>query len=439
MNRGICVRSNDVDKICYQTLEASLKHLGQLRLAEYTGAASVLALLPTIGALFGAPTTEIWRLLTIVPLGVVLQWHSPLGGAILPVHVEDYEDDTETDKRAIIKNARFHAKRPRKTGDTAKETYPKQQVHEIMARIRQAESKRLAKGHLWLGLLAMIILFVGAQAAMIIVEQGGVLPWWCISRWWMHLWYLLVTSTAIAENWAQLPFKENWKLFVSDIPYDISVRDGEDALSKFGKEDITGHQVLHQLASLRAGAVTFHGSNQFTRPRNVVLVIVSVTNQGRNRVRQLLRLLCKCTSIATFVTGTALFASVQLLALPMAVMTLTLILAAGVFGRAIIGWIVSGVDRTEPLIHLIADTTQEAQKIIAQILSLGDGGGQDTNGNEVRNIQVELAGHIFISQRRVASRSPWYRRTFGVLAEPFDLRKLGVPQNTSPMSEITAV
>lgn len=37
----------------------------------------------------------------------------------------------------------------------------------------------------------MIVLSFGAQAAMIVVEQGGVIPWWCVSRWWMHLWYVL--------------------------------------------------------------------------------------------------------------------------------------------------------------------------------------------------------------------------------------------------------
>jgi hypothetical protein len=157
---------------------------------------------------------------------------------------------------------------------------------------------------------------------------------------------------------------------------------------------------------------------------DAVLVMISVANQGQDRVRAVLRLVSKCASIATFVTGTALFASVQLLALPVATMTVTLILAAGVFGRAITGWIVSGVSKTEPLIHVIVNTTQEAQHVIARILSLDEYGSQKTGTNEVRKVQVELSGHVFVGQRRVGHRSPWWLRTLGVLASPFDLRKV---------------
>ncbi|KAL9636216.1 MAG: hypothetical protein Q9164_002957 [Protoblastenia rupestris] len=244
----------------------------------------------------------------------------------------------------------FRPEESRKSEDAQEERYTglDQVMEKILARMRQDDSQQLAKGHLWVGLLGMIVLSAGAQAAMIVVEQGGVIPWWCVSRWWMHLWYFLVTFTAIAENWAQFPFKETWKLFVSDIPYDVSIRNGDSILPKLKNPDASAHQVLHQLASLKAGTVTLRGSKQYTRPRNAVLVMVSVVNQGPDRYRSILRLVSKCTSIATFVTGTALFASVQLLALPVATMTLTLVLGAGVFGRAITGWIVSGVSKTEP-------------------------------------------------------------------------------------------
>ncbi len=240
-----------------------------------------------------------------------------------------------------------------------------------------------------------------------------------------------MTFTAIAENWAQLPFEESLKLFVSDVPYDVSIRSGDSILPKLENPNASASQVLHQLASLKAGTATLHGSKQYTRPRNAVLVMVSVVNRGQGRSRSLLRLFSKCASITTFIIGTALFASVQLLALPVAVMTLTLILAAGIFGRAITGWIVSGVNKTEPLIHVIVNTTQESQHVIARILSLDKYGSQATSGNEVRQIQVELGGHVFVNQRRVGHRSPWYLKTLGVLAEPFDLRKVDVSQNNS--------
>lgn len=238
-----------------------------------------------------------------------------------------------------------------------------------------------------------------------------------------------MTFTAIADSWARFPFKESWKLFVSDIPYDVSIRNGDSFEPKLKNPDASVHQVLHQLASLKAGTVMLHGSKQYTRPRNAVIVMVSVVNQGQNRIRSILRLVSKCVSIATFVTGTAIFASVHLLAMPVAAMSLTVIIGAGVFGRAITKWIVSNVSKTEPLIHEIVNTTQEAQDVIARILSI-DG---KVSGNQIRKVQVELGGHVFVDQRRVGHRSPWWLRTLGVLAKPFDLRSVDQSEATSPV------
>lgn len=218
---------------------------------------------------------------------------------------------------------------------------------------------------------------------------------------------------------------------MSDIPYQVDIRGGDSILPQLENPDGATKEVLHQLASLRAGTATLRGSKQYTRPRNTVLVMVSVVTKGQGRIRALTRLVCKCLSIATFVTGTAFFASVQLLAMPVAVMTLTLILAAGVFGRAITAWIVSGIGKTEPLIHVVVDTTHEAQHVIARVLSLDNYDSQETGGNEVRKIQVELGGHVFISQRRVGHRSKWYLKTLGVLAPPFDLRTVHHSETSS--------
>ena len=193
VNRGICVRSDDNYDLCFKAFNDTLANIDFLRAGEYTGAASVLALLPTIGALLGAPTTEIWRLLTVVPFGGCLAMTLSFGGAILPVRVEDYENDLNRHKVAIRRSVAFRPEESRQSEDAQEERYTglDQVMEKIFARMRQDESQQLAKGHLWVGLLGMIVLFAGAQAAMIVVEQGGVIPWWCVSRWWMHLWYFL--------------------------------------------------------------------------------------------------------------------------------------------------------------------------------------------------------------------------------------------------------
>ncbi|KAL8833476.1 MAG: hypothetical protein Q9170_004250 [Blastenia crenularia] len=413
MSRGICVRADSVDALCYSTLEATLENLNNLRSGEYNGAAGVLALLPTIGALLGAPTTEIWRLLTVVPFGGGIAMALSFGSAILPVRVEDYETDWNDDELTLGSIVTLRRKRGKPKENMELETSRKlnRLVEKIRSRMRQDESLRLRKDYLAFGLVGMALLFI-------------------------------VTLTAIADNWAQIPFKETWKLFVSDIPYDVTVSNGDKIKKKLEKPYPSVNEFLSQLSSMRNGTAIFSGSREYARPRNSVLIMVSVIKDSNERIGPYLRLFTKCTSIATFVTGTAFFASVQLLALPVAVMTLTLVLAAGVFSRAITGWIVSGVNQTEPMLHVIVNSTQEAQHVIARILSMDEDSEVQVDDDEARKIQVEIDGHIFVEQRRVARRTPWHIRILGVLSRPYDLRKVDaselyrkVESQESPPSE----
>jgi hypothetical protein len=243
--------------------------------------------------------------------------------------------------------------------------------------------------------------------------------------------YVLVTITAVAENYVQLPFSEEWKLFVSDIPYDIDVEGGDsihDALTT--DEDV--ETALKQLSTLKAATLLMRRQQQYTRPRNAVLIMVSVVNNANyQRINSFWRLLSKACSIAIFVTGTAFFASVQLLALPMAVMVLVLVLSAGVFGRAIASWIVNGVEKSEPMLHVIANTRAEACKIIASVLTLDKNVKMEGGG---RMVQVEIGGNVFVGSRRVATRSSWYVKFLGIMTHPFDLRKVSVVRSMSDES-----
>lgn len=136
------------------------------------------------------------------------------------------------------------------------------------------------------------------------------------------------------------------------------------------------------------------------------------------------------SSIGVFVTGTAFPAAVQLLALLMAVMVLTFFLAAGEFGRGFANWIVSRIDREEPLIYVIVKDAGEAHQVISRTLELD----YYSNLNEATEqgerssaslVQVEIEGYVFIKHRWVAHRSPWHVRIWGIMANPFDLRQDG--------------
>lgn len=197
INRGICVRVNDVSDgvttLCYKALQLSMNNFDDIRNAEYAAATTVLTLLPTIGALLGAPTAEIWRLVTVIPFGGFLAMTLSFGGVILPVRIKDYELDANGQRTTVGRSVTSmrHATSENQDPEAKNEGSSAEVVNSIRARIQQDESQRLAKGHIWTGLLVMFVLWCGAQAVMVIIEQGAVIIWYCTWRWWMHMWYFL--------------------------------------------------------------------------------------------------------------------------------------------------------------------------------------------------------------------------------------------------------
>ena len=199
VRRGICVRHGGRDNYCYSSLNQILEHkLNEVRKGEYAGAAGVMALLPTIGALLGAPTNEIWRLMAMVPFGGALAMAMSFGGAILPVNVKDYESD--------FMKQQIDTRRPKGPNRTASDlSYFKETDHshnemverggrlmeQVEKRLKSTERKEIPTKYIWSGLIGMLVLLLGAHGSMAIVEQGAILPWWCASRWWIHLWYIM--------------------------------------------------------------------------------------------------------------------------------------------------------------------------------------------------------------------------------------------------------
>lgn len=193
VTRGGCIREKNINQTgCTKILEGVLFNLSKVREAEYASAASVLSLLPTIGALFGPPTSEIWRLKSIVPFGGALAMSLSFGGALMPVHVEDYEHAVAKGNAAIgsIISLRRHPPGSQKDVLNMDERL-RELSNKIRERIDRPESVRPPKKTLLLGLVVMFFLFSMAQAAMGVVEQGGVINFLCSARYWMHAWYFL--------------------------------------------------------------------------------------------------------------------------------------------------------------------------------------------------------------------------------------------------------
>ncbi|KAL9615812.1 MAG: hypothetical protein Q9160_009240 [Pyrenula sp. 1 TL-2023] len=328
LRRGICLKK--AGKLCNKKLLPILQNLNSIRAAEYSAAATVLSLLPTIGALLGAPTNEIWRLMTILPFGGGLMMTMSFGGAIMHVRVEEYE---------------------------------------------QMMTKRSA--------------VIGSIISLRHHPEAS-------------------TEGSTDQKLKQLVERSHYVR--------IAVNGGESITTCFRASEAEENvgTSLHQLDTLRSATVTIEGSQQFTQSRNATFILVSIV--GDTRLRSLSRLISKASSIAVFVAGMATFASASLLSLVLVSGALTMILAAGVFGRAIAGWIVDMISKNEPMIHIIADSHKEAYRAVTEILTL-----RPTDGG---HFQVLMDGHVFINERRDAQRTRWWVNLLGVLAEPFDLRRV---------------
>jgi hypothetical protein len=165
-----------------------------------------------------------------------------------------------------------------------------------------------------------------------------------------------VTLTAFLEDRAHRPFKKTYKLYVSSLPYEVEASGGQPITDYFSNS-AAFENALKQLRTLRPVTLSYFGSSLRTRTRNSVIVTVSIL--GQKKWEPIWQRPSKGLGVAVFVCGTAFFASVLLLSLIMAVVVLTLTLAAGIFGRAIAGYIVNHVARTEPMVHIISRTKEE--------------------------------------------------------------------------------
>jgi hypothetical protein len=136
----------------------------------------------------------------MVPFGGVLAMASSFGGAILPVRISDYESafmkKNINDGRLVVlrnKSDVSFSKDP-----DGQEQHIEQRVGILMEQVenklRSETQRKVPKNYIWFGLIGMGILLTAAHVAMVIVEQGALLPWWCRSKWWMHMWYFMGKS-----------------------------------------------------------------------------------------------------------------------------------------------------------------------------------------------------------------------------------------------------
>jgi hypothetical protein len=114
------------------------------------------------------------------------------GGALMPVHPSGYEDTVSRENTTIGNIISLHRHPPggQKDAPSLQERL-RELSDKIRERIDRPESVRLPQNFLMLGLISMFVFCAMAQAAMAVVEQGGIVNFLCPAAHWMHLWYVL--------------------------------------------------------------------------------------------------------------------------------------------------------------------------------------------------------------------------------------------------------
>jgi hypothetical protein len=198
VDRGMTIRGGDSVYQCLANLTAALELVGQLSNAEYSGAAGALSLLPTAGALLGAPTREMWIVYKLVPLAGLFSMFLSLGGSITPSNVGEYDPSepfsyggympttgVTATRRLPSSSASSVAGDPALLGFAEAQQEPKTPAVQFAEQVKQRADDD-SGGGIRLGIFGAMalqfILMVCLLIPMWYAQKGAVVTWWCRVR-----------------------------------------------------------------------------------------------------------------------------------------------------------------------------------------------------------------------------------------------------------------
>ncbi|OAL47923.1 hypothetical protein IQ07DRAFT_108064 [Pyrenochaeta sp. DS3sAY3a] len=433
---------------CSGNLSIALMEVGAAYQASSNGSTTLLTLLPTAGALIGAPAKELWVLYKLVPLAGFFASLLSLGGSIIPKQVSDYaslEDFSYSGMPSaspvddMIKR-RPSAKTWAENSETDVQLVAERFADQVVAR---AMDSRGSSKH-WkvvlgmFGLVECILLICGA---CYMLSAGSIVVWWCEANNWAFAWYGITIFASMVESYANAPFAKDWVMRISRAP---RVRISPDAPWVISREKDTPRSSTEQISPLHIdstndnntstndlvtgpapslsvidalqagfnteGRVLLDGTEPWSASKDAFYVIIS--RSGVRKGQTMLRLLSKLLSVTAFIISTALFASSTLLQIQVAIVVMILVMSGGIFGRVIAMWISAVIMRDRPVLHQIVKTSKDADAFMEAIL-------------RKEGIVCEVLGHVVIDGRCVkrVGRLTW-STVIGVLAEPFNVGKI---------------
>lgn len=183
--RGSTVRAGGTTEFCLGNLSMALEQLTRVNAAEYNGAAGALSLLPTAGALIGAPTKELWVVTKLMPIAGIFSMLLSLGGSMVPSSASEYNpSDTYTyegmmSTAAVINKHVNVTELEVQTGLVAAE--PTNALRdEIIHRAGSFSEGGGSYMNVWLGLGFQMTLIAALILTLWYAQLGAVIPWWCL-------------------------------------------------------------------------------------------------------------------------------------------------------------------------------------------------------------------------------------------------------------------
>lgn len=180
MRRGRCIRSSSRLLQCEVNLEYVLSNLSSTRQLEYGAAATILALIPTIGALFGTPTGEIWALTRLLPFGGLLTMLLSFGGSLMTPVLNHYSSFG----------------RQREVNNESKSLNKLQEHLDLVSssinnKVRNEVKMTLPFYTIVAGLCVKIVLLGGVLAGIYVISIGSIFISYCMIIWWIYGWYIV--------------------------------------------------------------------------------------------------------------------------------------------------------------------------------------------------------------------------------------------------------
>ncbi|KAJ9613488.1 hypothetical protein H2200_003430 [Cladophialophora chaetospira] len=428
--RGEQIRYGHGNRECLGNLSLALAAVGNLNAAEYSGASGALSLLPTAGALIGAPAKELWIVYKLMPIAGVLSMLLSLGGTITPSDSQDYDVSKGLRFGGLMRSRQKPDDKPQEKGDNGRAGSPRLERKPVPMSKEQAFAEKVFQraqddsgnsyARAWIGVGLQMIFFTAIMTTMWYAQKGGVITWWCQVWGWMYFWYFLVIITSIFENYVSQPFSSSWTMRVSRAPTNINISESASRIVDKDKDPQVLNRLRRGVNTRTRLSRTGNGTHDWSG--SCFYVVVSI--EGTTGLKAALSAISKGCSISVFAFGTALFASSTLMSISAVLMVLAVTLSCGVMGRVVAMWIASVMtENSEPMLHQIVKDEDQASLYMEEILAK-------------KGLLIEIMSHVIMNGQVIRRQSQWFSPAtyIGLLAPPVPVHKLAYDELRSSSS-----